>query len=260
MSLGIETLGSVCTKLIESNTTIPTSKSQVFSTAADNQPSVEVHVLQGEREMAADNKSLGRFVLEGIAPAPRGIPQIEVSFDIDANGILHVKATDKGTGKEQKITIQASSGLSDDDIERMKKEAEQFAEEDKKKREEVDIKNEADALSIQIDKLLKDNAEKISDEHKKKCEEANESLKKAVQEGNIETIKSEKEKAQAVVYEVSAELYKQDPAAAAADAAGAAGAGGAEGAAGAQPGGEEASSDQSKDDNVVDAEFSEVKK
>merc|ERR1711939_721402 len=139
LSLGIETLGSVSTKLIEKNTTIPTSKSQVFSTAADNQPSVDINVLQGERQMAADNRSLGRFVLEGIAPAPRGIPQIEVTFDIDANGILNVKATDKGTGKEQKITIEASSGLSDDDIEKMKKDAEEFADEDKKKRESIDV-------------------------------------------------------------------------------------------------------------------------
>tara|TARA_B100001989_G_C24494399_1_gene441400 strand:- start:216 stop:1244 length:1029 start_codon:yes stop_codon:yes gene_type:complete len=253
LSLGIETLGGVSTKLIDSNTTIPTSKSQVFSTAADNQPSVDVHVLQGEREMAADNKSLGRFVLEGIAPARRGVPQIEVTFDIDANGILNVKAQDKGTGKEQKITIQASSGLSDEDIDRMKKEAEQFADEDKKKREEVDIKNEADGLTVQIEKLLADNPDKISDEHKKKCEEANEALKKVIAEGDIEAIKAEKEKAQAVVYEVSAELYKQDPQAGA-DAAGAAG------AAGAQPEENATGEKDNKDDNVVDAEFSEVKK
>merc|ERR1711998_521696 len=167
LSLGIETLGSVSTKLIEKNTTIPTSKSQVFSTAADNQPSVDIHILQGEREMAADNRSLGRFILDGIAPAPRGIPQIEVSFDIDANGILNVKAVDKGTGKEQKITIQASSGLSDDDIEKMKQDAEKFAEDDKKKREEVDKKNEADALLASIEKLLRESADKISDDQKK---------------------------------------------------------------------------------------------
>jgi molecular chaperone DnaK len=214
LSLGIETLGSVCTKLIERNTTIPTSKSQVFSTAADNQPSVDVNVLQGEREMAADNRSLGKFVLEGVAPAPRGIPQIEVTFDIDANGILNVKAMDKGTGKEQKITIEASSGLSDEDIERMKNDAEKFADEDKKKREEVDARNEADAMVHSIDKLLTENAEKISDDHKKQLEEGKESLKKTIEAGDIEKINEEKERVQKVVYEVSAELYKQDPEAA----------------------------------------------
>ncbi|RAP29045.1 molecular chaperone DnaK [Candidatus Marinamargulisbacteria bacterium SCGC AG-343-D04] len=247
LSFGIETLGSVCTKLIERNTTIPTSKSQVFSTAADNQPSVDIHVLQGEREMAADNRSLGRFVLEGVAPAPRGIPQIEVTFDIDANGILHVKAQDKGTGKEQKITIQASSGLSDDDIEKMKKDAEEFAEEDKKKREAVDVKNETDALVHSIDKLLKDNADKISDEHKKKLEAGKEDLKKVLESDDLEKIKEEKEKVQAVVYEVSAELYKENP----------------EAAAGEESPQGDATEDKKKDkddENVVDAEFSEVKK
>lgn len=248
LSLGIETLGSVCTKLIEKNTTIPTSKSQVFSTAADNQPSVDIHILQGEREMAADNRSLGRFILDGIAPAPRGVPQIEVSFDIDANGILNVKAVDKGTGKEQKITIQASSGLSDDDIEKMKQDAEKFAEEDKKKREAVDKKNEADALVASIDKLLKDSADKISDDHKKQLEAGKEDLKKAIESDNNETISAEIEKVQKVVYEVSAELYKQDPAAAA-DAAGA--------EAGANTDAAD-SADKKADDNVVDADFTEV--
>ena len=252
LSFGIETLGSVFTKLIDRNTTIPTSKSQVFSTAADNQPSVDVHVLQGEREMATDNRSLGRFVLEGIAPAPRGIPQIEVSFDIDANGILNVKAVDKGTGKEQKITIQASSGISDEDIEKMKKEAEEFAEEDKKKRESVDAKNEADALVHSIDKLLKENAEKISDEHKTKLEAGKEDLKKALESDDAEKIKEEKEKVQAVVYEVSAELYKENPEAAQA----------AEQQAGEQSEGDTSSEkkDKKDDDKVVDAEFSEVEK
>ena len=243
LSLGIETLGGVFTKLIDRNTTIPTTKSQVFSTAADNQPSVDVHVLQGEREMASNNRSLGRFVLEGIAPAPRGIPQIEVSFDIDANGIVNVKALDKGTGKEQKITIQASSGISDEDIERMKNEAEQYAEEDKKKREEVDSKNEADALVHQIDKLLKESGDKISDDHKQKLESGKEELAKVIQEGDIEKIKAEKEKVQAVVYEVSAELYKQNPEEAAAQQ---------------QTQSEEASGASKDDENVVDAEFSEV--
>lgn len=249
LSLGIETLGSVCTKLIDKNTTIPTSKSQVFSTAADNQPSVDIHILQGEREMAADNRSLGRFILDGIAPAPRGIPQIEVSFDIDANGILNVKAVDKGTGKEQKITIQASSGLSDDDIEKMKKDAEQYAEEDKKKREAIDKKNEADGLVASIDKLLRESSDKISDEHKKQLEAGKEDLKKAIETDDIEKIVAETEKVQKVVYEVSAELYKQDPQA------------GAE-AGGASPEGEQASGEEpssdNKDENIVDAEFEEV--
>ena len=244
LSLGIETYGAVFTKLIEKNTTIPTSKSQVFSTAADNQPSVDVHVLQGEREMAADNRSLGRFVLEGIAPAPRGIPQIEVTFDIDANGILNVKAQDKGTGKEQKITIQASSGISDEDIEKMKQDAEKYAEEDKKKREEIDAKNEADSLVYQIEKLLKESADKISDDHKKKLEDGKAELQKVIQEGDIEKIKAEKEKVQAVVYEVSAELYKQNPEAAQEAAQQAQG---------------DASTTSDKDD-VVDAEYTEVEK
>jgi len=247
LSLGIETYGSVFTKLIEKNTTIPTSKSQVFSTAADNQPSVDVHVLQGEREMAADNRSLGRFVLEGIAPAPRGIPQIEVTFDIDANGILNVKAQDKGTGKEQKITIQASSGISDEDIEKMKQDAEKYAEEDKKKREEIDAKNEADSLVYQIEKLLKDSADKISDDHKKKLEEGKQELQKVIQEGDIEKIKAEKEKVQAVVYEVSAELYKQNPEA-------------AQEAAQQAQGETSEKSDKSDKDDVVDAEYTEVEK
>ncbi|RAP26934.1 molecular chaperone DnaK [Candidatus Marinamargulisbacteria bacterium SCGC AG-333-B06] len=256
LSLGIETLGSVCTKLIERNTTIPTSKSQVFSTAADNQPSVDIHVLQGEREMAADNRSLGRFVLEGIAPAPRGIPQIEVTFDIDANGILNVKALDKGTGKEQKITIQASSGLSDDEIEKMKNDAEKYADEDKKKREEVDARNEADALVVSIDKLLKESADKISDDHKAKLEAGKEALQKAIQDGDIDAIKAKKEEVQTVVYDVSAELYKQNPEEAAANAEGATEAADAKDAEGST----ETSSEEKNDDNVVDAEFSEVKK
>lgn len=235
LSFGIETLGGVFTKLIDRNTTIPTSKSQVFSTAADNQPSVDVHVLQGEREMAADNRSLGRFVLEGIAPAPRGIPQIEVSFDIDANGILNVKATDKGTGKEQKITIQASSDLSDDDIEKMKKDAEQYAEEDKKKREEIDVKNNADSLVYSTEKLIKDNPEKIADDKKTSLEGGIKTLKEAIESNDVEKIKEETEKLQAVVYEVSAELYKTEE--------------GAEGDA----------SEEKKDDTVVDADFEDVK-
>ncbi|PIQ76489.1 molecular chaperone DnaK [Candidatus Peregrinibacteria bacterium CG10_big_fil_rev_8_21_14_0_10_49_24] len=171
LSMGIETLGGVATKVIERNTKIPTSKSQIFSTAADNQPSVEVHVVQGEREMASDNKSLGRFILDGLAPAPRGLPQIEVTFDIDTNGILHVKATDKGTGKEQHITIQGSTGLSDEEIEKMKKDAELHAEEDRKKKEIVDARNNADALVFNLEKQMREHDAKIPDDLKKKVNE-----------------------------------------------------------------------------------------
>lgn len=171
LSLGIETLGGVATKVIERNTKIPTSKSQIFSTAADNQPSVEVHVVQGEREMASDNKSLGRFILDGLAPAPRGLPQIEVTFDIDTNGILHVKASDKGTGKEQHITIQGSTGLSDEEIEKMKRDAELHAEEDKKKKETIDARNNADALVFNLEKQMREHDAKIPDELKKSINE-----------------------------------------------------------------------------------------
>ena len=168
LSLGIETLGGVATKLIEKNMKIPTKKSQIFSTAADNQPSVEVHVVQGEREMATDNKSLGRFILDGIPPSPRGVPQIEVTFDIDTNGILHVTASDKGTGKEQHITIQGSTGLSDEEVDKMKKDAEVHAEEDKKKKEEIDVRNNADALVFNLEKQMRDHDAKIEDDLKKK--------------------------------------------------------------------------------------------
>ena len=181
LSLGIETMGNVFTKLIERNTTIPTSKSQVFSTAADNQPAVDIHVLQGERPMSADNKTLGRFQLTDIPPAPRGVPQIEVTFDIDKNGIVTVKAKDLGTQKEQNITIQASSGLSDEEIERMVKEAEANAEADKKRKEEADLKNEADQLVFMAEKTLKDLEGKVSEEEVKKVEEAKEELKTALE-------------------------------------------------------------------------------
>jgi molecular chaperone DnaK len=242
LSLGIETLGSVSTKLIERNTTIPTSKSQVFSTAADNQPSVDIHVLQGEREMAVDNRSLGRFVLEGIAPAQRGVPQIEVTFDIDANGIVNVKAVDKGTGKEQKITIQASSGLSDDEIEKMKHAAEEHAEEDKKKRESIEAKNNADSLVYSTEKLIKENKEKIAEDKQKELTDGIEALKKAIEDDDAEKMKSESETLQKVVYEVSAELYKQNP----------------EEQQDTESSGEDKDSNK-KDDTVVDAEFEEVK-
>ncbi len=244
LSLGIETLGSVCTRLIERNSTIPTSKSQVFSTAQDNQGSVEIHVLQGEREMANDNRSLGRFTLQGIAPAPRGIPQIEVTFDIDANGILHVKAVDKGTGKEQKITITASSGLSDEDIERMKKDAEAHAEEDKKKREAVEVKNQADSLVYSTEKLLKDSGDKIKAETKEKVEAAIKSMKDALDSNDTDKIKAEFETFQKVVHESSSELYQ-----AAAESA--------KGPEGSAEGSTEEPSAKA-DDTIVDAEYSDV--
>jgi molecular chaperone DnaK len=183
LTLGLETLGSVMTPLITRNTTIPTSKSQVFSTAADGQTSVEIHVLQGERPMAPDNKTLGRFILSGIPTAPRGVPQVEVTFDIDANGILNVKAKDKATGKEQSITITASTGLSKDEIERMKKEADIHAEEDKKRKELIDLKNTAETIVYTTEKMLKDAGDKVKAEDKKTIEEKIEALKKVLAKG-----------------------------------------------------------------------------
>ena len=248
LSLGIETLGGVCTKIIDRNTTIPTSKSQVFSTAADNQPGVEIHVLQGEREMAAGNKTLGRFQLTDIPPAPRGVPQIEVKFDIDANGIVNVSAKDLGTGKEQKITIQSDSGMSKEDIERMVKEAESHAAEDKKQKEAVDARNAGDSLVYQAEKAIKDLGEKADQALVSKTQAAVDKLKEALKGSDIEAIKSATEEARQPLYELSAAAYQQ-----AQQAAGAAGAApGAEANAGAQ-------SSASQDDNVVDAEFTEVK-
>ncbi|WP_330948618.1 molecular chaperone DnaK [Virgibacillus sp. MG-45] len=209
LSLGIETMGGVFTKLIERNTTIPTSHSQVFSTAADNQTAVDIHVLQGEREMAADNKTLGRFQLGDIPPAPRGVPQIEVSFDIDANGIVNVRAKDMGTNKEQSITIKSSSGLSDEEVDRMVKEAEENADADKKRREEVDTRNEADQLLFTTDKTLKDLADNVSEEDKQKAEAAKEELKKALETDNLEEIKAKKDALQEQVQQLSVKLYEQ---------------------------------------------------
>ena len=245
LSLGIETLGSISTRLIERNSTIPTSKSQVFSTAQDNQGSVEIHILQGEREMASDNRSLGRFTLQGIAPAQRGTPQIEVTFDIDANGILHVKAADKGTGKEQKITITASSGLSDEDIERMKKDAEAHAEEDKKKRESIETKNQADSLVYSTEKLLKDSGDKVKPETKEKLEAGITTMKEAIASDDAVKIKSEFETFEKLVHETSAELYQAASEAQAPPAS-------------AEAGAEPASEASEPKDNVVDAEYSDV--
>ncbi len=241
LSLGIETMGHVCTKVIERNTTIPTKKSQIFSTAADGQTSVEVHVLQGEREFAQDNKTLGVFHLDGIAPAPRGIPQIEVTFDIDANGIVNVSAKDLGTGKEQSITITSNTNMSKEDIEKAVQEAAQYESEDKKRREEVDIRNNADQMIYQIEKTVGEFGDKLSDEEKSKIEAAKEALKEALKGTDIEAIKAASEALQKEVYAVSEKVYK-----AAAEAQQAAG--GANGDAGAAGGA----------DNVYEADFSDV--
>lgn len=240
LSLGIETMGGVFTKLIDRNTTIPTSKSQVFSTAADSQTAVDIHVLQGERPMAADNKTLGRFQLADIPPAPRGIPQIEVSFDIDKNGIVNVRAKDLGTNKEQTITIKSSTGLSDEEIDKMVREAEENAEADKKRKEEVELRNEADQLVFTTEKTLKDLEGKVDESEVAKANEAKDALKAAIEKNELEDIRAKKDALQEIVQNLSMKLYEE--AAQAAQAA----QGAEDGASG-------------KDDNVVDAEFEEVK-
>lgn len=238
LSLGIETMGGVSTVLIERNTTIPTSKSQVFSTASDNQPAVDIHVLQGERPMAQDNKTLGRFQLTDIPPAPRGVPQIEVTFDIDKNGIVNVAAKDQGTGKEQKITIESSSNLSDEDIDRMVKEAEENAEADKSRREEVDLRNEAEQLAFTTDKTIEDLGDKVEAEEKEKAETAKEELNKALEGTDLEEIKYKKDALQEIVQGMSMKLYEQ--------------------MAQEQQAAEGQEAGSQSDDDVVDADFKEV--
>jgi len=209
LSLGIETLGGVATNLIERNTTIPTKKSQIFSTADDNQTAVSIHVLQGERKMAIDNRTLGRFDLVGIPPAPRGIPQIEVSFDIDANGIVHVSAKDKATGKEQSIRIEVSSGINEAEIDKMVKDSEKFAEEDKKKAELIQARNEADQFVYSTEKTLKEHGDKIADDEKKKVEEAIKKLRDVMNGDSVEAIKIAKEELMTASHKIAEEMYKQ---------------------------------------------------
>jgi molecular chaperone DnaK len=244
LSLGIETLGGVFTKLIERNTTVPTKKSQVFSTAEDNQNAVTIRVFQGEREMAADNKLLGQFDLVGIPPAPRGTPQIEVTFDIDANGIVNVSAKDKSTGKEQQIKIQASGGLSDEEIDKMVKDAEANAETDKKKREEVDVKNQADSLVFQVEKNIKEHGDKISPEDKSKIEADLKDLKEALEKNDAEVIKQKTQDLTQSSMKMGEAMYKDQQSTEAP---------GAE-----QPQQENKSDENKNEDDVIDADYEEV--
>ena len=247
LSLGLETMGGVCTKIIERNTTIPTKKSQIFSTAADNQPAVDINVLQGEREFAKDNKQLGQFRLDGIAPAPRGVPQIEVTFDIDANGIVHVSAKDLGTGKEQNISITASTNMSKDDIDKAVKEAEAYAEEDKKRREEVDVKNNAESLVFQCENALKEFGDKVTAEDKAPIESKCAALKEALKGTDTADIKAKSDDLQQAFYALSSKVYQQSGAAAQQQGAPDMGAAGGSASAGG-----------ASDDGVVDADFKEV--
>jgi molecular chaperone DnaK len=239
LSLGIETLGGVSTRLIERNTTIPTKKGEIFTTAADGQTSVEIHVLQGEREMARDNRALGKFHLVGIPPAPRGVPQIEVTFDIDANGIVNVSAKDLGTGTEQKITITASSGLGEDEIKQMVDEAQAHAEEDKRRREEVEVRNQADQLVYQTEKIVNENKDKIADDDRQAVEQAISDLKSAMDSGSVDEIKQKMDLLSKASHRMAEAMYQKQT----------------EAQGQTPPSGEEPSAKEGKDDDVVDAEF-----
>jgi molecular chaperone DnaK len=246
LTLGIETLGGVMTPIITRNTTIPTAKSQTFSTAADNQPSVEIHVLQGERPMSQDNKSLGRFILDGLLPAPRGIPQIEVTFDIDANGIVNVAARDKGSGREQKITIQSSGGLSKEEIEKMQREAELFADDDRKKRESIELKNTADSMAYQAEKTLRDNADKVPADLKEDVEAKVKDVRAAIEADDVDRMRTAVDALSSSLSRIGEAVY------------GAAGADGAAPGGGFDPGAEAGDQGGGSAEGTVEGEFREV--
>jgi len=252
LSLGVETLGGVMTVQIQRNTTIPTRKVETYSTASDNQPGVEIHVLQGERKFAKDNRSLGTFKLDGIPPAPRGIPQIEVTFDIDANGILNVSAKDKATNKEQKITITASTGLTKDEAEKMRTEAESHAEEDRRRMEEVEARNRLDGIVYQAEKTIRENRDKLPEGDVKHAEEAMEDAKKAMNEGGVARLRSATENVEKTLHKMAEELYKKTQSAGGAEQAGAAGAGAGPGSTGGE------SAQGGKPGDVIDAEYVDV--
>jgi molecular chaperone DnaK len=252
LSLGVETLGGVMNVQIPRNTTIPTRKVETYSTAADNQPGVEIHVLQGERKFASDNRSLGKFKLDGIPPAPRGTPQIEVTFDIDANGILNVSAKDKATNKEQKITITASSGLSKEEAEKMRAEAESHGEDDRRRMEEVEARNSLDGILYQAEKMLRENREKIAEADVKKAEEAIEDAKKAVNEGGVPRLRAAKENVERSLHKIAEELYRT------AQEAGQAGAAAGAGAAGGSSTAGSSGAPEKKPGDVIDAEYVDV--